>query len=301
MEKKKDNLFFVIATIILSAIVIALVLYICYEKGFIFKESNKEEIVDKDEEQKSKEKEEIREVEITDTVLQDDLSAKIDYITNFPSGYNTTINYGFRNNEEIYGDVFNNLNEDTKLHIVLTYLNRNNQFASLSERGKNSPVISSFPIYEGIEIKEISGEVVNREYKRFFGSTPTNVNSTIGKACFAFYYDEAIDTYFWITPTCGGSSASYIAAFKNKYVTYGDLAYVYVNYALLQPVDMSVADNYNIYKDFDKSSIYQSNVAASAIDNFKIDASNYQNFSEYRFAFKKDGSNYYFTKIERIR
>ena len=116
--------------------------------------------------------------------------------------------------------------------------------------------------------------------------------------CFMFYYDASISTYFWVSTSCGGATASSVLAYKNNFTTKDNLAYVYVNYGIIDPVDTTSA---NIYKDLEKVSIYQGNVAFLEANNFRIDASNYQNFSQYKFTFNKDSNNnYYFTKLEKV-
>ncbi len=300
-EAKRDNLFFVGATIILTVVVLGLVLFIFYEKGLIFNKNadEKNNVVENNQEDDDIEEDLNEEVEITDINLKNDLSEKIDFITNFNLGQNISQMSNFRNGTvEGLGNVFNNITDEVKLHIVLSYLNGKGQFVPITEEHKTSSVISSFVNNTGVTIKEVAREVVNNKYREYFGSNLFNTSTQIGKDCFMFYYDASISTYFWVSTSCGGATASSVLAYKNNFTTKDNLAYVYVNYGIIDPVDTTSA---NIYKDLEKTSIYQGNVAFLEANNFRIDASNYQNFSQYKFTFNKDSNNnYYFTKLEKV-
>ena len=300
-ERRRDNLFFIGATIILTAIVIGLVLFVFYEKGIIFKKNDEEQkdIVEKDDD--FEEKEEIVDEEITDVNVKNDLSEKIDFITNFNLGQTISPLYTFRSGADAaLGNVFNDFTSDVKIHVVLTYLNAKGQFSPITDAHKSSSVISNF-VNSGAVISEISGEIVNNKYREYFGGNIFNSGSQIGDSCFTYYYDSSINTYFWVTPACGGASSESVLAYKNKFVTHDNLAYVYVNYGVVSPINETTIDFVNIYKDLAKTTVYQSNVASGVANNFRIDASNYLDFSEYKFTFAKDSNNnYYFTKLEKL-
>ena len=52
---------------------------------------------------------------------------------------------------------------------------------------------------------------------------------------------------------------------------------------------------YEVYKDFDKKEKYE------AGESLEINESNYQDFYNYKVTYKKDGSNYVFEAIEKIK
>lgn len=291
LDNKKDNLFFIIATIILTITVTGLVLFIFYEKGFI---------LNKEPEEEPEKKEKVVEIELEDTILKAALNEKIDTITNYTSLKNISNLFSFRSNTDgVFGNVFKNIDNEMKLHIVLTYLFNRELFSPLTDSSRSSALLTSIINNPEIEIKEISPDVVSSVFKEYFGTDLTNVNSTIGKNCLIFYYDATLNTYFSVSSACKDVGSSYVSAYKNKYTTNNDLAYVYVNYALLEPTSPTL-ESYNIYKDLEKTTLYQSNVSKDMAYNFNIDTSNYREFSEYRFTFKKDiNGNYYFLKLEK--
>ena len=293
MEKNKNNSKNLLIIIIILIFIIAwLLLFISYDKGIIFKakdmNKNSEEITNAEEKNKEE-----TESEITDQTLKQSLIEKITYKDKFKV-YTSNNIYTFRYGTT-FGNVFTDFNNEIKLHVLLTYLNETGKFHPISDANKTNNLINSY-INNGMEVREITADEVSHQYQLFYGESIPSYQA-VGNNCFRFEYDNDIKTFFWTTPTCGGTGIGLVYSYINKFVNYKEDAYVYVNFATSEPIDMT---NYSIYKGFSANEIYQSNVSMDYVKKFKIDASNYQNFSEYKFIFKKDtNGNYYFSKLEK--
>lgn len=293
IEKKKKNVALIMIIILLILIILGLVGYICYDKGIIFKK--KEEVKNTQVEKKKEEKE----VEITDTTLINELNKKIYFINlggyfgDQTSNYDMTSfnQYTFRNNVDLFGDIFNHFNNDLKLRIVLDSLLATNEFENLSDTNKNNHLLSEYINNYGIDIiKQISVSRVEEAYQEFFGTEVSNHRSY--EMCFGYIYDKNSSNYFWIEPQCGGSTGGQIYTYKNRYLSKGNEAYVYVNYGIGY-------EGIGIYKDLNKNNLYKATNLDQEIMEFQINESNYQDFVEYKYTFKKDDmGNYYFVSLE---
>lgn len=289
IEKKKKNVALIMIIILLILIILGLVGYICYDKGIILK---------KEKEVKSTQVEE-KEVEITDTTLINELNKKI-YFINLGGGnvvqvsdYDMTSfnQYTFRNNADLFGDIFNHFNNDLKLRIVLDSLLATNEFENLSDANKNNSLLSEYINNYGTNsVKQISVSSVEEAYQQFFGTEVSNHRSY--EMCFGYIYDKNTSNYFWLEPTCGGSTGGQIYTYKNRYLSKDNEAYVYVNYGIGY-------EGLGIYKDLNKNNLYKATNLDQEIMEFQINESNYQDFVEYKYTFKKDDTgNYYFVGLE---
>lgn len=156
--------------------------------------------------------------------------------------------------------------------------------------------------------KQISAEKVNKYSMELFGHELTNPKEEIGR-CPVLYYDANQQIYYRPDPACGGASIESVQSYEYKFTTNKDEAYVYVSFAYIEPsYDNST---YNVYKDIKCSDELIGNCTLTNKyevtlptnkDYFTIDKTNYQDFSQYKFIFKKDqNNNYYFVKTEQIK
>lgn len=204
--------------------------------------------------------------------------------------------YNFRNDESLIGDIFNNLNDDLKLKIVLDELFGTNKFQAIDSTDLKNSDIKQFVSVNGMgSAKKISSSVVEDEYKNYFGDSTVNHKSF--DVCFGYIYDNNINNYYYIEPQCGGSNPNSAYVYINKYTVKGDEAYVYINYGL--SIYVPETNNVNIYKNLNEKEIYRENVSEDEANNFRINESNYKEFSEYKYTFKKDDKeNYYFVSLK---
>lgn len=204
--------------------------------------------------------------------------------------------YNFRNNESLIGDIFNNLNDDLKLKIVLDELFGTNKFQAIDSTDLKNSDIKQFVSVNGMDsAKKISSSVVEDEYKNYFGDSTVNHKSF--NVCFGYIYDSDTNTYYYIEPQCGGSDQNSAYAYINKYTVKGEEVYVYVSYG--SSIYSSETNNVDIYKDLNEKEIYRENVSEDEANNFRINESNYKEFSEYKYTFKKDDKeNYYFVSLK---
>lgn len=295
-----------ITPIIITALIIIIIglgVYICYDKGLI--QSRKQETEKKEEKQDTKQPEETKETELTNTRIIEELNKKIYFLTNTNSNYkDITLDYNANkaNIKNIRTVLLKNgISDDLKLLTALDSLRAENQFEILTEEGrKNEKIASLYQQINGVyDIKQISIDKVKTQYKNYFNEEPKGYKSF--DSCENNYpYDSNLGLYFWITPQCGGTAASILYNYKNKYTIKGNEAYVYVSYGI---------SNYNVqtgatdvYKDVNSETLYKQGLTDQEALSFTINETNYQDFSEYKYTFKEDeNGNYYFVSIEKTK
>ena len=106
--------------------------------------------------------------------------------------------------------------------------------------------------------------------------------------------------FYFIDPNsgCGGTSSATNYYYKNAYTTDGDHAYVYVSASTLSEADLNIYCDIMLYGSGEKPEVCG---AFSDVDEFTLDASNYKDFAQYRFVFKKAANGtYYFEKVEKL-
>lgn len=295
VKNKKKNVGLVILIIVLILTILGLIGYICYDKGIIIKKPEPRKQVVKSS------KDEI-EKDLTNQEIINDLNKKIYYMNTYSPVQNDDYDmarigmYNFRNDESLIGDIFNNLNDDLKLKIVLDELFGTNKFQAIDSTDLKNSDIKQFVSVNGMDsAKKISSSVVEDEYKNYFGDGTVNHKSF--NVCFGYIYDSDTNTYYYIEPQCGGSNPNSAYAYINKYTVKGDEVYVYVSYG--SSIYSSETNNVNIYKDLNEKEIYRENVSEDEANNFRINESNYKEFSEYKYTFKKDDKeNYYFVSLK---
>lgn len=241
----------------------------------------------------NKVKKEIKlEVDIADSSIKKDLSNKVDYLI-----YGTTIDEGYfnkyyfrRGEESIKGDIFN-LDNETRLRIVLDYLNYSNKFSPLKNKVTGIEDVDSNIRFEGLDsVKQVSVNDVSKYYKILFGDIEYELENVSG--CFGYYYDSKNSLYYEIDPSCGGTSDTNVYVYKTNYRKTDDTAYVDVYFGYVKEED----NTYTIYSDYNLTNKIE--IKDFKFGNKFINEDNYEKFEHYRFNFKLDkDNNYYFTNI----
>ncbi len=304
MNEKKKNPLMIVLVIGLILVIIGLVIYICYDKGLITKHETETE-------EKENKTDIIEEAILTNPYIIQDLNEKLYFINASQLNYeyatldynaNSISSYNFRDKKGAsQADIFNNFNDDVKLQITLDSLRALRQFKyTTPEVAKNSVVADIYNRYDGtLRIQNISIDKVKAQYKKYFG-TDIKAYKSFNTCLSEYYYDSNLQMYFWPNPQCGGISAGSVKIYKNKYTTKANEAYVYVNYGLLTAhPETGMSD---LYKDINMEEIYKANISDQERGSIEINETNYQDFSEYKYTFKKDeNGNYYFVKLERTK
>ncbi len=139
-------------------------------------------------------------------------------------------------------------------------------------------------------------------YKFVYSETPSKVefgtlDSNTGTYYSTLIYSKDYDTYFY-QPDCGTCGAT-MHFFNEKYTEDKDNYYIYtiVGYSTCEPY---------IYKDYDMKEVgvdlsNNGNNGLAGIDENIVMKGNSDKLYHYKIVFKKDGSNSYFDKVERIK
>ena len=148
-------------------------------------------------------------------------------------------------------------------------------------------------------VAQISAADMENEYKKLFGVTLINNDTS---QCPKSYYDSKNNVYFRIQ-YCGGINTGSFLGYVNKISQKGNNAYVYlsVGTTIVKENSNGEYEKVILYNSIAKDKVVKE-YNISAADNIKIDSSNYNQFSEYKFTFEKDSTgNYYFKSIERTK
>lgn len=167
------------------------------------------------------------------------------------------------------------------------------------------------------ENKEISLETLKTRYKALFNEEIEQFDDV----CIAWYcykYDQTKNVYYESsTMIDGASGGSGIISYINAINYVNDFVYVYINFGSYE-VDFQgggnkcyVVDgvvNYDDKMNYDNPIFVgkygYDNVNDKVIyecEDFKIDESNYKEFTNYKFTFKKNSEGtYYFDKVEKV-
>ena len=145
---------------------------------------------------------------------------------------------------------------------------------------------------------QASGDKVDKSSINLFGK---KIESPIQKieGCPEYRYDSETKTYYKILG-CGGTGPATILDYKYSFKQKGDETYVYVAYAY-----QTLGDNENtiIYKDFSNNGkLYSFDFTDKYKEDssFKLDSTNYKDFTSYKYTFKKDDNNYYLSSVEKV-
>lgn len=313
--KNKSNKGVILLIILLILIILALVGYIFYDKGIIFKKAMSTK--------QTEEKIEETEKSLKDQNIIKQVSNKIDILLgNISSETDFKQSYNYLAHDFRYSLLKKKLTKEEKQKIVLDSIQWQN---ITDDNWKNiariKEMVEADKQYTTEELaikahKQASADIVNSKSIELFGEKIENPITQIGENCLIYIYDENTKTYYKPEPRCGGTSAGYVNSYKSKFTTKNDNIYVYVSYAFEKFEDASTSnyeDDYRqIYRDFsdikDMTITYNENdktqytINAYNGETFNLDASNYKEFSEYKYTFKKDSNdNYYFVSVKQTK
>lgn len=146
-------------------------------------------------------------------------------------------------------------------------------------------------------------DTIARKYQDVFGEELVKGAANGQSYCPEFYYNSTYDFYYNASLGCGGTGPDVGLYYKNKYTSDGEHAYVYVSVGTFSAEDNNIYCGIIDYSDSATSSSERPAICGSATDSVeaKIDKTNYQDFSQYRFVFNKaDDGTYYFSKVEKL-
>ena len=308
LDDKKDNLkksnnilktiiiFLLFVVLILSIVLVVLVI-----RGGSKVETPEMEIINDSSEKVKKDIDELKEKDITDSVIKKSLSDRIDILlSNSTSDELNRIYSGYRFRT---GVLTRKLTEEDMLYIVLHNIKFDNikddnwenvsYIKSMVESEVSNSNITMYQVLS--EYGELSFDDVNNNYTSMFGKGIKNTYDKISK-CPTYVYDSNGKRFYSTPSRCGGASGSAFYAYKSRFVENGDDFYVYVSLGLQEDgkiytdyefTDDSLEGNYKAIKEY-----------SGDIDIINND--NYKEFPEYKFSFKlgNDGE-YYFVSVEQ--
>ena len=163
-------------------------------------------------------------------------------------------------------------------------------------------------------IKSLPIETVKTKYYDLFGEDPEILKETRGRiveTCSLYVYSEENNSYIHFSPSGCGSPAAGLGSEKFFYVyDYTSLSnniYVYIA-AGSAGIDSTQnaegkqqINGYFVRVGLDADSSVYKKFTETELQNFQIDASNYQDFTKYRLVFEKnDKGTYSFKRAEKI-
>lgn len=257
------------------------------------------------------------EVEITDSATIDDLDKKIAILFNTDNTdrtFNTGMGIAYYDLKLFkQGDI----SESDKVRSVITNalelkpLDEEKVNAAVSQNGYSGEIENLFRQ----SIKGVDGELVAKKYREVFGDTL--VKGEIVEYCGYYKYNKQYDFYYSGIPGCGGRTPYSELYYKHSYTEDENHAYVYTSAAVISPTFGKTPEGYNtedapfyVYCDVsylgDNGIVEDAKVCATLQsyeekEAFRLDESNYEQYSNYRFVFDKNiDGNYYFNRVEKI-
>ena len=292
-KKSKGSTFIII---ILLLVIIGMGGYIAYDKGYldsILKKDNKTE-------QKVEEKEptttnELK--EITDQNIIKTLDRNVEIL-------NLMSDSTWLDKSEVFAKDQKNadLKDGIKVNAILTYIEKDENYAGkvsvtyddLKRIGLESLVGDKKPSEltedDFDEIEGAKSETVNELFKSVYGYEPKDFKEH--NSCPARYYDSTSQKYISVA-RCGGTCGEQTLTYNYKYEEDEKNAYVYTALAVEKCADA-------IYKDYDAKEVFEK-IDVESDKEFKLDKTNYEQFSKYKITFNKSGSNYVFDSIELLK
>ena len=234
-------------------------------------------IIDKSNNVVNEEKEEINEnieKDITDSVLKDELSSKINLLYD---GYGTKYEFVTKEYKS------SNIDKNEKLLVALnsTYndgVKKTNDFTG-----------------------EIELEKVKDRYYSIFGEELTTYEVDTTKNVVKGYqwkYDNNSNKYIVNFLGTGISAGKVILTYNDRYTVDNDNAYIYIKCGYQYGDENNNIYLYNEYKEDMTGMIPYSK---EQVNNYQdILETNYKDFSEYKVTFKKNNNGYYFYSAEKI-
>lgn len=287
---------------LLVLVILGLVCYIAYDKGYLDK------ILNKNETKEENKKEDNTEQDITDAKVKYELDYKIEVLKNYDADIVSPATPLFKN------ITAKEIPDGEKLNTVLLYLYNNKKgiiddytnypnFTYEGFKKEHNLTEEDFddmalfqPYYdddeEGNKLMYFKSSDVKKIFKEVYGYEPTT--TIVEDELPEFYYEKDYDSYF-VVISGGGTCGTYNTTYNYKYTEDKDYAYVYTTVAYYS-CDPGVYSDIGIEKE----------VATIDMEkDEKVDEefvkNNMSKFNKYRIVFKKDGSNYTFEKVEEVK
>ena len=245
------------------------------------------------------------EIEIKDTYILRDLNEKMS-ILHDTRETGALMKKGGPKYFEAISLYQNRLSEIAKIagianSIIPDYPIGSNEIQSIaSEQGYNK---ENTEAYLNTYREGYKAETLAKKYLDVFGEELVKGAANGQSYCPEFYYNSTYDFYYNASLGCGGTGPDVGLYYKNKYTSDGEHAYVYVSVGTFSAEDNNIYCGIIDYSDSATSSSERPAICGSAVDGVeaKIDKTNYQDFSQYRFVFNKaDDGTYYFSKVEKL-
>jgi hypothetical protein len=183
------------------------------------------------------------------------------------------------------------LTSNDKMLVTFRSLNNKNKFTKITIPKDKMSSNMDIRYFEHSEM--ITKAEVDNEYYALFNERITTHRDI--EDCPIYYYDS-VNSVYYIYSACGGIGVGGPMEYINKYTYSNDEAYVYLSVGYIHYDNNT--EKRTLYTDLQMTKEYQGNYT----DDFKINQSNYQNFSEYKYVFgKNDNGNYYFKSIEKTK
>ena len=151
---------------------------------------------------------------------------------------------------------------------------------------------------------EVKASDVENKVKEIFGNVPFKNETTPAYACWGaskFTYNEA-DGYYRSTEGCGDAhiEISEENSIVKAEVVNDNILNIYVKPEFVKVTFNEGTDNFypkNVYSDFNIT-----NLVATYNNEYEEHQKSYTNkLDTYKFSFEKDGSNYYFKSVEKVK
>lgn len=145
----------------------------------------------------------------------------------------------------------------------------------------------------------VDGSIVADKYRDVFGEELDISTYVPTHKVPSYMYNDVYDFYY-LDPLYAGGGYSPLSEYyyKNKYTASDDYAYVYISTATLNTEDGVVYCDIVTYENLASVKTCD-NIATD--EEFTLDESNYEDYANYRFVFKKaEDGTYYFVKVEKV-
>ena len=178
--------------------------------------------------------------------------------------------------------------------IIETFYFNDSFLNKLSDEDKAYIVLDSF-VSESKLKKCFSFEKVNNRYNSLFGEDiPSDINiSNRDSINYKFTNKEE----YCIKNKNKYDLKGYMYMYTNRFITNDKYIKAYVNYGMSG--DVVSTDKWIIYDSLDNS-IYKAGLSLDEVKEFRIDNTNYSEFIEYEYLFKKKDNNYYLVSVKEI-
>ena len=196
----------------------------------------------------------------------------------------------------------------------ISYINSDFLLKGLTEKRKIEIILDSIKVFDVSTCNEVECIIVSEEafkdkYKKIFNEDVTNQSVSDEEVnCHEIIYDEKNKEYHIIEGDGCPYDSGALLFYPYKY-EYNDLNIdVYLAVAGVFEDDEGNYSAYKLEKNDGEDSFYgfslnNSNVVVKDIDidSFKLNDENYKDFTNFKITFAKNGNEYYYKSIERIK